>query len=132
MSQAAQSAGLTADQVSALTSPAMPKVQLLAAQPTGSVPPQLLVLVFAFLFYLSVLTFGMSIAQSVVEEKQSRVIELLVAALPVRWLLAGKVLGNTVMALGQIVVILGAGLVGATIAGQGSWSTRRSAPRAGS
>ena len=119
VSRAAQDAGLTAAQVSALTSPVMPKVQLLAAQPTGSVPPQLLVLVFAFLFYLSVLTFGMSIAQSVVEEKQSRVIELLVAALPVRWLLAGKVLGNTVMALGQIVVILGAGLVGATVAGQG-------------
>jgi ABC-2 type transport system permease protein len=119
VSRAAQDAGLTAAQVSALTSPVMPNVQLLAAQPTGSVPPQLLVLVFAFLFYLSVLTFGMSIAQSVVEEKQSRVIELLVAALPVRWLLAGKVLGNTVMALGQIVVILGAGLVGATVAGQG-------------
>jgi ABC-2 type transport system permease protein len=119
VSRAAQDAGLTAAQVSALTSPVMPDVQLLAAQPTGSVPPQLLVLVFAFLFYLSVLTFGMSIAQSVVEEKQSRVIELLVAALPVRWLLAGKVLGNTVMALGQIVVILGAGLVGATVAGQG-------------
>ncbi len=119
VAQAAQDAGLTTAQVSALTSPVMPKVRLLAAQPTGSVPPQLLVLVFAFLFYLSVLTFGMSIAQSVVEEKQSRVIELLVAALPVRWLLAGKVLGNTVMALGQIVVILGAGLVGATVAGQG-------------
>ncbi|MCB2174522.1 MAG: ABC transporter permease [Actinomycetales bacterium] len=117
--QAAADAGLSADQVTALTSPVMPSTQLLEARPTGAVPPELLVLVFAFLFYLSVLTFGMSIAQSVVEEKQSRVIELLVAALPVRWLLAGKVLGNTVMALGQIVVILGAGLAGATVAGQG-------------
>jgi ABC-2 type transport system permease protein len=117
--QAAAEAGLSADQVSSLTSPVMPSTQLLEARPTGAVPPELLVLVFAFLFYLSVLTFGMSIAQSVVEEKQSRVIELLVAALPVRWLLAGKVLGNTVMALGQIVVILGAGLAGATVAGQG-------------
>lgn len=117
--QAAAEAGLSADQVAALTSPVMPSTRLLEARPTGAVPPELLVLVFAFLFYLSVLTFGMSIAQSVVEEKQSRVIELLVAALPVRWLLAGKVLGNTVMALGQIVLILGAGLAGATVAGQG-------------
>ena len=117
--QAAADAGLSADQVAALTSPVMPSTRLLQARPTGEVPPELLVLVFAFLFYLSVLTFGMSIAQSVVEEKQSRVIELLVAALPVRWLLAGKVIGNTVMALGQIVVILGAGLAGATMAGQG-------------
>ncbi len=117
--QAAADAGLSAGQVAALTSPVMPSTRLLQARPTGEVPPELLVLVFAFLFYLSVLTFGMSIAQSVVEEKQSRVIELLVAALPVRWLLAGKVIGNTVMALGQIVVILGAGLAGATVAGQG-------------
>ncbi|MCV2395352.1 ABC transporter permease [Actinotalea sp. M2MS4P-6] len=117
--RAADEAGLTAEQMASLTSPVMPEIELLAASPTGVVPPELLVLVFAFLFYLSVLTFGMSIAQSVVEEKQSRVIELLVAALPVRWLLAGKVLGNTLMALGQIVVILGAGLLGATAAGQG-------------
>ncbi len=116
---AADAAGLSAAQVAELTSPVMPTVELLEASPTGAVPPQLLVLLFAFLFYLSVLTFGMSIAQSVVEEKQSRVIELLVAAVPVRWLLAGKVLGNTVMALGQIVVILGAGLLGSMAAGQG-------------
>jgi len=119
IAQAAQDGALTDEQVLALTSPAPPTVELLDARPTGSVPPELLVIVFAFLFYLSVLTFGMSIAQSVVEEKQSRVVELLVAALPVRWLLAGKVLGNTVMAVGQIVVILGAGLVGAMVGGQG-------------
>jgi ABC-2 type transport system permease protein len=119
VTEAARDDGLSPDQVLALTSPTMPETVLLAAAPTGPVPPQLLVLLFAFLFYLSVLTFGMSIAQSVVEEKQSRVIELLVAAVPVRWLLAGKVLGNTIMALGQIAVVLGAGLAGATVAGQG-------------
>jgi ABC-2 type transport system permease protein len=96
-----------------------PGVDLLDARPSGTMPPELLVLVFAFLFYLSVLTFGMSIAQSVVEEKQSRVVELLVAAMPVRWLLAGKVIGNTIMAVGQVVVIVGAGLIGAVVAGQG-------------
>jgi ABC-2 type transport system permease protein len=120
VAQAAADAGLSADQVAALTRPAQPEVELLEVAPTGSIPPELLVLVFAFLFYISVLTFGMSIAQSVVEEKQSRVVELLVAALPVRWLLAGKVLGNTIMAVGQIVVIVGAGLLGAMVAGQGA------------
>ena len=118
VAEAAERGGLSADEVAALTSPPQPTVELLDAQPSGSVPPQFLVLVFAFLFYISVLTFGMSIAQSVVEEKQSRVVELLVAAVPVRWLLAGKVIGNTVMAVGQIVVILGAGIIGARIAGQ--------------
>ncbi|MBX9244802.1 ABC transporter permease [Actinotalea ferrariae] len=117
--QAAEEAGLTAQEVASLTSPEPPALRLLDERPEGSVPPELLVLAFAFLFYLSVLTFGMSIAQSVVEEKQSRVVELLVAALPVRWLLAGKVLGNTVMAVGQIVVVVGAGLIGASLAGEG-------------
>ncbi len=117
--RAAVSGGLSPQQVGELTAPAVPRITLLAARPQGTVAPELLVLVFAFLFYLSVLTFGMSIAQSVVEEKQSRVVELLVAAIPVRWLLAGKVVGNSVMAVGQIVVILGTGLLGARLAGQG-------------
>lgn len=120
VSAAAEEGGLSAEQVAALTNPAPPSVELLDALPAGSVPPELLVLVFAFLFYLSVLTFGMSIAQSVVEEKQSRVVELLVAAVPVRVLLAGKVIGNTVMAVGQVVIIVGGGLLGASLAGQGA------------
>jgi ABC-2 type transport system permease protein len=119
VAEAAEVAGLSREEVVALVDPTPPQVTVLDARPTGSVPPELLVLVFAFLFYISVLTFGMSIAQSVVEEKQSRVVELLVAALPVRWLLAGKVVGNTVMAVGQIVVIVGAGLVGALLMGRG-------------
>lgn len=124
VARAAAGAGLTADQVAALTAPEPPPIELLTPRPTGSIPPQFLVLVFAFLFYISVLTFGMSIAQSVVEEKQSRVVELLVAALPVRWLLAGKVLGNTLMAVGQIVVIVGAGLLGTLAAGESAALTQ--------
>lgn len=118
VAQAAQEGGLSPEQVAAITQPAPPVVQLLDVRPEGTMPPELLILVFSFLFYLSVLTFGMSIAQSVVEEKQSRVVELLVAAMPVRWLLAGKVVGNTIMAVGQVVVIVGAGLIGAVVAGQ--------------
>lgn len=118
VAQAADAAGLSPDEVATLTQPASLSVELLDGRPAGSMPPQLLVIIFAFLFYISVLTFGMSIAQSVVEEKQSRVVELLVAAMPIRWLLAGKVIGNTAMAVGQVVVIVGAGVLGALVAGQ--------------
>ncbi|GAA5159102.1 ABC transporter permease [Ornithinimicrobium tianjinense] len=69
-------------------------------------------LVFAMLFYMSSLLFGMQIASSVVEEKQSRLVEILAAAIPVRTLLLGKVVGNTVLALGQLVLIVAVGLVG--------------------
>lgn len=120
VTQAAEEGGLSPEQVAAVTQPTPPQVELLEPRAEGTMPPELLALLFAFLFYLSVLTFGTSIAQSVVEEKQSRVVELLVAAIPVRWLLAGKVLGNTIMAAGQVVVIVGAGLLGAVVAGQGA------------
>lgn len=70
--------------------------------------------VFALLFYMSSLLFGMQIASSVVEEKQSRLVEILAAALPVRQLLLGKVLGNTLLALVQLVLIVAVGLVGLT------------------
>lgn len=73
---------------------------------------------FAMLFFITVFFFGMAIAQSVVEEKQSRIVEILVAAIPVRVLLAGKVLGNTALALGQIVLFVAVGLAGASVAGQ--------------
>lgn len=67
---------------------------------------------FAFLFYLGTLLFGVSLANSVVEEKQSRIVEIIATAIPIRHLLAGKVVGNTVLAFAQLVLFVGVGLVG--------------------
>lgn len=75
--------------------------------------------VFAFLFYMASLLFGMSIAQSVVEEKQNRIVEILASAIPLRQLLLGKVIGNTIMAFGQLALFVGAGLIGLTYTGKG-------------
>ena len=57
---------------------------------------------FSFLFYMASLVFGLQIANSVVEEKQNRVVEILATAIPIRQLLYGKVLGNTVLAMVQL------------------------------
>jgi ABC-2 type transport system permease protein len=57
---------------------------------------------------MSAMSFGMPVATSVVEEKQTRVIEILITSIPARALLAGKVLGNTLLALAQIVLIVAA------------------------
>jgi ABC-2 type transport system permease protein len=57
---------------------------------------------FGIAFFMSALTFGQIIAQSVVEEKQTRIVEILMATVPVRLLLAGKILGNSLLAFGQI------------------------------
>lgn len=77
--------------------------------------------VFAFLFYLASLLFGMTIASSVVEEKQSRVVEILVTAIPLRQLLLGKVAGNTLLALAQMVVFVGVGLIGLSFSSYSSF-----------
>lgn len=69
---------------------------------------------FSVLFLMSAMTYGMQIAQSVVEEKQSRIVEILVAAIPVRQLLAGKVIGNTLLALAQMALLMAVGLAGAS------------------
>lgn len=67
---------------------------------------------FAVLFMMSSMMYGMQIATSVIEEKQSRIVEILVAVIPVRQLLAGKVIGNTVIAFAQMVLLLGVGMIG--------------------
>ncbi len=72
----------------------------------------------ALVFYMTALGFGMMIAQSVVQEKESRVVEILAAAVPIRALLWGKVIGNTVLALSQIVVIAAASLIGLLLTDQ--------------
>lgn len=69
-------------------------------------------IVFGALFYMASLVFGLSIANSVVEEKQSRIVEILAAVIPTRSLLAGKVLGNTVLAFGQMAIFVGVALIG--------------------
>ncbi|RMB59640.1 ABC transporter permease [Tessaracoccus antarcticus] len=72
-------------------------------------------LVFSVLFFMSALTYGLQIAQSVVEEKESRIVEILTAAVPTRHLLIGKVLGNTIMAMGQLLIFLTVGVIGISL-----------------
>ena len=68
----------------------------------------------AMLFYLASFTFGLALANSVVEEKASRIVEIITTKISVRELLAGKVMGNLVLAFAQLAVFLGVGLVGLT------------------
>ncbi|MGY1984942.1 ABC transporter permease [Blastococcus sp. SYSU DS0669] len=64
------------------------------------------------LLYSLLILFGQFIAQGVVEEKASRVVELLLATMRPWQLLAGKILGLGVLALGQMVLIGVVGVVG--------------------
>ncbi|MEO5661792.1 MAG: ABC transporter permease, partial [Nocardioides sp.] len=95
----------------ALNSGADVGVDLLDADAEDLGQRKLIAFGLSMLFYLVALLFGMQIAQSVVAEKESRVVEILAAAIPTRALLWGKIAGNTLLALGQVVVVVGGGLV---------------------
>ncbi|MEV6495362.1 ABC transporter permease, partial [Actinoplanes sp. NPDC051633] len=91
------------DVVDALSS--APRVQLLEPSDTDPFVQFVVPFALAFVFFLTSFTFGLQIAQSVTEEKQTRVVEILVAAVPPRALLAGKVAAMTLLAFGQIALI---------------------------
>ncbi|SEC60964.1 ABC-2 type transport system permease protein [Nocardioides exalbidus] len=84
--------------------------------------------VFVFLFYFAALIFGMQLASSVIEEKQSRIVEIIAAAIPLRHLLAGKVLGNTALAVVQLLVYVAVGLVGLSFTSYKSYVPALSGP----
>ncbi|MEP7766139.1 ABC transporter permease [Sanguibacter sp. 25GB23B1] len=76
--------------------------------------------IFAFLFYMAAIIFGMAIANSVLEEKQNRVVEILATAIPIRQLLYGKVIGNSLLAFAQIALFALVALVAVNVTGVAS------------
>ena len=96
----------------------LPPVEILNPDPTDEALRYLVAIGFGIVFLLAASLFGGTIAQSVVEEKQTRVVELLISAIPTRALLAGKVIGNTVLAMAQILVLAAISIVGLTVTGQ--------------
>ncbi|WP_405374203.1 MULTISPECIES: ABC transporter permease [unclassified Microbacterium] len=95
-----------------------PEVELLTTDAVNGGLRYIVAIGFGAIFFAAALTFGSTISTSVVEEKQTRVVELLISAIPTRALLAGKVLGNTLLAMGQIVGIAAIATIGLTVSGQ--------------
>ena len=96
----------------------VPSVELLNPEPTDDALRYLVAIGFGIVFLTAASLFGSTIAQSVVEEKQTRVVEILISAIRARTLLAGKVIGNTVLAMAQILVLAAIAVIGLTIIGQ--------------
>ncbi|MCX2729041.1 ABC transporter permease [Saccharopolyspora sp. NFXS83] len=69
------------------------------------------------LLYFFLIMFGQAVAQGVVEEKTSRVVEILLSTIRPTQLLAGKVLGIGLAGLAQFVLIGGIGLAAAVGSG---------------
>lgn len=74
-------------------------------------------LMMLVLLFFAVSTYGAYVAQGVIEEKTSRVVEILLAAVRPWQLLLGKVIGLGLVGLVQMVIIAGAGLALASAVG---------------
>lgn len=111
MAGRADAAGTTVD---ALTAGSDVETERLDGNP---VDPQIVFVagfVLAFLFFMGAVGSGSMIAGSVIEEKQSRLVEIIATAVPLRQLLAGKIIGSSVIALAQNLLLAGVGLIGAS------------------
>ncbi len=89
------------------------------AGPTAASPPNepqaagqyIIATALIILIFITVMTYGMWVAVSVVEEKNSRVMELMLSSSTPSQMLAGKVVGVGGAGLTQYVAILGAAVV---------------------
>lgn len=97
-----------------------PSVEILEPLENGANPflAYIIAIAFGIVFMMSAITFGTTIAQSVVEEKQTRIVEILLATVSPRTMLAGKILGNSILALAQVVAIAALASVGMLATGQ--------------
>ena len=98
-----------------VTLQAPPEVDVVALDPDADADLEATIVAFVgvILLYSLLLLFGQFVAQGVVEEKSSRVVELLLATMRPWQLLAGKIIGLGVLALAQMLVIAVIGVVGA-------------------
>lgn len=88
---------------------AAPDVTALEPEPERDSAQIVAGFVAGILLFISLMTAGQLVAQGVVEEKSSRVVELLLATVRPWQLMAGKVLGIGVIGLTQVVLVVGAG-----------------------
>ncbi len=102
--------GIPAEQAGAVLAPAPLDVRVL--DPAQAVDPARVAVaqVGALVLYLQLFTFGYWVAAGVVEEKSSRVVEVLLAAVRPWQLLTGKVIGIGLLGLVQVSAFAAVGL----------------------
>lgn len=110
-------AGVDPAQVAAATASAQVDVTTITPPDPEKDQRMVIGLVMVFLLYMSITTYGTFVAQGVIEEKSSRVVEILLSTLRPWQLMLGKVIGLGLTGLIQLVILAGAGLGMATATG---------------
>ncbi|HEV8489290.1 MAG TPA: ABC transporter permease [Candidatus Limnocylindrales bacterium] len=86
---------------------------------SGPDPTSLIIANVGVIFlFISIFSFGYWVLSGVVEEKQSRVVEVVLSTVRPRDLLMGKVLGIGILGLVQLAVLVTTGLVAANVLGR--------------
>jgi ABC-2 type transport system permease protein len=116
----ARQAGLTDAQVNALSAPVAPlTVQSVASHETNS--DEFVVATIALVaLFMAVTFYGGAVMNGVLQEKSSRVVEVILAAVSPRQLLSGKLLGIGLLGLAQVVLLAIVAFVTTRIAGTAS------------
>jgi ABC-2 type transport system permease protein len=110
-------AGVRGEAVAQILAPAPLAVQALDPASKEESTRDGLVYFGTILLYGQLLGFGYWVASGVVEEKASRVVEVLLAKAPASQLLAGKVVGIGIVGLAQLVGLVVLGLIAAAVSG---------------
>ncbi len=104
--------GLSGPQIRAALEPEPLTVQELGEESSGGVA-----FLASLLLYIAIISYGVAVATGVVQEKASRVVEVILSTIRPVHLLAGKVLGIGLLGLGQLLVIVGAAVAAAVPTG---------------
>jgi ABC-2 type transport system permease protein len=100
-----------------LSPPPLPVRQLQPSNPENQAR-RAIAFTAVFLLYGQIIGYGIAVASGVVEEKSTRVVEVLLAAVRPVQLLAGKIIGIGLVGLIQLFIIGGVGLLLATVTGR--------------
>jgi ABC-2 type transport system permease protein len=113
-----RAAGLSAERIQGTFAAAAAPVRRLIPASPGNPASRAIVVLGAIILYLSLVTYGGWVTSGVLEEKSSRVVEVILSAVRPRELLAGKVIGIGLLALGQFAAVALAGTIAAIAMGR--------------
>jgi ABC-2 type transport system permease protein len=111
LQERAAAAGITPEQLASLGSPVTVENDELGIAAGRSADDEAAAYVMSILLLIAMATYGQLVLTGVVQEKSSRVVEVLLARMPARSLLAGKVAGIGLLGLLQFSVTAVAALV---------------------
>jgi ABC-2 type transport system permease protein len=97
--------GLDPAEAAALVAPPAPEDRVVNPPSEDAVPRAIGAQTGVFVLYMSILIFGQFVLMGVMEEKQSRVVEVVLSRTEPNRLLAGKILGIGLLGIVQIVLI---------------------------